>query len=168
MLKSPIETPDISSDHLKELFIYWQKIRADKSMPRRQDFSPADVPHLLPYISLVNVEYGNDTEHTQQRYCCRLLGTETVKALGKDVTGKYLDEVPEVSVLKERFDWLVENKTPYFIRGQLVWSQKSFLNYEAVGLPLSNNDSEVNIIMYGTCYQFPQDQKSPTFGVYPQ
>ena len=154
MFKSPANRNDINSPHLQKLFEYWDGLRNGRVMPCRRDFCPTALPSVLPYISMV------DVERSPRRYKCRLLGTETVKALGKDVTGKYLHEVPEVALLGERFDWVVDNKASYTNSSHMNWSEKTFLAYEAVGLPLSQHGDDVDIIMYGTVYNL-QDNNKP-------
>ena len=154
MFKSPIKPDDIQPVELKELLLLWQTIKGDKVMPNRKDFNPAGAPRLLPHISLVDVE--NDP----RRYRFRLVGTATVKAMGRDVTGKYMDEIPGMLVMKERYDWLLEHKIPYLYKGQLVWSEKNFLDYFALGLPFSDDGHTVNLIMYGMYYIFPDDERT--------
>lgn len=144
---------DLPNDILKDIFRYWLVIKGDRPMPGRADLHPSDIVSLLPNISLI------DVEHDTQRYRMRLVGTETVKALGKDITGKYLDEVPEIEThLKSRYEWIVREKRPYVISDRLHWSSKSFLNFCSVGLPLSNEGQNVDIIMYGSCFQFPIEE----------
>ncbi|MFC7049419.1 PAS domain-containing protein [Emcibacter nanhaiensis] len=154
MFKSPIELSDIEPKALRDLFIYWNKIRGEKSMPSRKDFRPSDVPRLLPHIVMVDVEQDSG------RYLTRLVGTETVKAMGIDLTGRYVNDVPQMSVVLERYQWIVENKTPYIYTGQLAWSEKSYLEYFALGLPLSDDDKRVDIIMWGLVYYFPSEQRT--------
>ena len=143
---------DIPHDVLKDIFHYWQVMKDERAMPSRADLNPADIVSLLPHISLV------DVEHETKRYKIRLVGTETVRALGADITGKYLDELPRIEQhLKARYDWLVEKKAPYLIYDKLKWSQKSFLDFCSVGMPLSNNGRDVDIIMYGSCFHLPEN-----------
>jgi hypothetical protein len=152
MFKSPIELSDIEPDILRDLFTYWTKIKGDKSMPSRQDFRPSDVPRLLPHIVMV------DVEHDTGRFLTRLVGSETVKAMGVNNTGRYVNDIPSMAVVLERYKWIIENKIPYIYAGQLAWSEKSFLDYFALGLPLSENDDNVDIIMWGLVYHFPREE----------
>ncbi|WP_181163250.1 PAS domain-containing protein [Emcibacter nanhaiensis] len=152
MYKSPVVAEDIKPDHLKELFIYWQKIRGNKPMPSRADFHPEELPAVLPHIVLFDV-----SDKKPYRYFTRLVGTETVRAMGFDFTGKYLDEIPSLSAVQERFDWISENGTPYYYQGKLVWSEKSYMDYCTLALPFSNDGKKVNILMYGTDYYLPDD-----------
>ncbi|MFC7050139.1 PAS domain-containing protein [Emcibacter nanhaiensis] len=151
MFKSPVNLSDIESNVLKELFLYWCKIRGARSIPRRKDFRPIDVPHLLPYIAMVNVE--QDTK----KYQIRLVGTETAEVTGKSIIGQYLDDIPGMSKSVDRFDWVVKEKLPYLYHGRLSWSEKDFLEYDALGLPFSNDNFAVNIIMAGLVYSFPSE-----------
>jgi hypothetical protein len=154
MFKSPITPEDIPPEELKELLRLWQKIKGEKFMPSRKDFNPAVATRLLPHISLV------DVENSPRRYRFRLVGSATVKAMGRDVTGKYMDEIPGMENMRERYDWLVENKVPYLYKGQLVWSAKNFLDYFALGLPFSEDGHDVSLIMYGMYYLFPDDERT--------
>jgi len=142
---------DIPHDVLKDIFHYWQVVKDERAMPSRADLNPADIASLLRYLSLV------DVDRKEKRYRMRLVGTETVRALGADITGKYLDELPRIERhLKARYDWIVKEKRPYMIIGKLQWSQKSFLDFCSIGLPLSNNGHDVDIIMYGSCFHLPE------------
>ncbi len=115
---------------------------------------------ILPHVSLVDVEYAPG------RYKFRLVGTESVKAMGHDVTGKYLDELPMLDrYLKDRYDWMVENKRPYIYSDKLKWSEKSFLNYSTISMPLSRNERDVDIILFGMFYHFPKDKQTEPYPV---
>ena len=154
MFKSPIELSDIEPEILQELFQYWEKIKGGKSMPARKDFRPADVPRLLPHIVMV------DVEHDTGRFLTRLVGTETVKAMGVDLTGRYVNDIPSMSVVLDRYLWVIEKKIPYIFAGKMAWSEKSYLDYFALGLPLSEDDEKVDIIMWGLTYYFPTEERT--------
>ncbi|WP_417321196.1 PAS domain-containing protein [Emcibacter sp.] len=154
MFISPVKLSDIEVEHLQDLYRYWQKIRGDQDMPRRKDFRPEKVPSLLPYLALF------DVKGMPYRYYARLVGTETVKAMGYDFTGKYLDEVPPLSAVKERFDRIADNGIPYLYSGKLVWSDKSYMDYCTLALPFSNDGTKVDIIMYGTDYRIPARERT--------
>ena len=154
MFKSPVIEADIKPDHLKKLFLYWEKIRGEKSMPSRKDFHPEDIPLILPHIAMF------DVSAPPLRYYARLVGTETVKAIGFDFTGKYLDEVPSLSAVLERFNQIAETGVPYVYEGKLVWSEKSFMDYCTLALPFSSDGTTVDKLMYGTDYYFPNEERT--------
>lgn len=156
--KKDFSVDDLPNNVLKDIYRYWQEMKGSRNMPSRADLNPADIVSLLPHIVLVDVE--PDTG----RYKYRLIGTETVKVMGFDVTGKYLNQYPAIEEsLKGRYDWLVKEKTPYLYFNRLKWTEKDFLEYYALGLPLSNNGQDVNILMFGMYYQFPKGKGSEFF-----
>lgn len=144
------EIDDISNDKMRCIYEYWLKIKGDRSIPSREDINPADITSVLPHITLVRVEEGT------RRYKLTLVGSENVKVTKGDMTGKYLDEIPLLhKYAKERYDWVVENKRPYIYQGELNWSEKEYLDYSIIGLPLSNDNNEVNGIMFAGFYYYP-------------
>ncbi|MFC7050200.1 PAS domain-containing protein [Emcibacter nanhaiensis] len=150
MFMYPVEFSDLKHDVHKELFQYWNKIRGTRSMPRRKDFEPTEVPNVLKHILMVNVEQATG------RYLIRLLGSETVQALGADPTGQYVDSIPVISRVVERCNWIVENKIPYYYQGNVEWSEKNFLEYRSITFPFSDDGETVDIIMAAMVYLFPE------------
>ena len=149
------EIDDLPNSIIRDIFQYWLNIKGNRPMPSRADLDPSDIVSLLPHISLI------DVERESGRYKMRLIGTETVKAMGIDVTGKYLDDFPLIDrALKENYDWLVKEKRPYINFDKLKWSSKSYMDYYALGLPLSRNGTDVDILMFGMYYQFPKDKRT--------
>jgi len=155
MLKENFTLNDLPNDTLRSIYRYWLDIKGDRLMPSRADLNPADIVELLPCLCLLDVENGGN------RYRMRLIGSDTVKAMNIDATGKYLDEFPFVEqILKSKYDWLVEKRRPYFHFDKLRWSSKSYMDYYAVGLPLSSNGTDVDILMFGTYYLFPEETRA--------
>ena len=106
----------------------------------------------------------HDVENKTGRFRFRLLGSESVNVLDMDLTGKYLDEIPQMDqLIKTRCQFLVKEKRPYLYFDQLKWSRKSFLDYYALGLPLSSNGKDVDILLYGMYYLFPSEKRSEFF-----
>ena len=104
-IASPRHLPTI-----KQLHEYWILCCGNRAMPRRADIDPADIPHLLPKIYLVDIEPAP----FRVRY--RVVGTDAVEWQGRDFTGHYLDELrfnkpDEVLTLYRR---AAEEKAPIF------------------------------------------------------
>lgn len=155
MFNKKFNADDLPNNILRDIYQYWLDMKGDKLMPSRADLNPGDIVQLLPHLSLVDVEKETG------RYKMRLIGTETVKAMSIDLTGKYLDELPLIEdLLKNNYDWLVKNKQPYMNFDKLKWSRKSYLDYYAIGLPLSSNGTDVNILMFGMYYQYPSEKRT--------
>ena len=81
-IASPRHLPSI-----KQLHDYWSLCRGNRTMPRRADIDPADIPHLLSRVLLV------DIERAPFRVRYRVVGTDAAEWQGRDFTGNYLDEV---------------------------------------------------------------------------
>jgi hypothetical protein len=79
---------DLRDDPLLAALVdYWERKRGERAMPRRRDIDPLDMPRpLLPHLELV--EFGDGG---RPRY--RLVGTAIVDAMGRDMTGRFLDTV---------------------------------------------------------------------------
>src|ERR1700719_3940275 len=81
----PAASP-ITDPRLRQAHDYWRSKVAGRTMPRRADIDPTEIPKLLPDVMLVDVL-------PQGRYRYRLIGTENTQAQGMNATGCYLDEV---------------------------------------------------------------------------
>jgi hypothetical protein len=71
----------------RQLFEYWLDRAAGAAMPARRDIRPADIPHLLPNISLM------DILRSPCRMRFRLAGTRVRDIYDREVTGLYLDDI---------------------------------------------------------------------------
>ena len=160
MLSENFNIDDMPNGVIRDIYQYWLNMKGERPMPSRADLDPADIAKLLQHINLIDVEPETG------RYRMRLIGSETVKAMGLDVTGEYLDDFPLIEgLLKERYDWVVKNRRPYFNFGKLKWSKKSYLEYYSLGLPLSHDGENVNMLMIAIYYQFPKEQRTEIYGL---
>ena len=158
MLNKKFTRDDLPNTIMRDIYQYWLGMKGNRPMPSRADLNPVDLGKLLPHLSLI------DVEHKTGRYKFRLIGTETVKGFGVEFTGKYLDEIPQMDqLIKTRCQFLVKEKRPYLYFDQLKWSRKSFLDYYALGLPLSSNRKDVDILLYGMYYLLPSEKRSEFF-----
>lgn len=71
-----IPLTDITSNDLRELVEYWDRIRGDRCLPMRSDFDPVEIPKLLRNIRLLDVEkdglfrfrlYSSDSTNPDER-----------------------------------------------------------------------------------------------------
>ena len=150
-ISSPRHLPTI-----KELHDYWTLCRGRRRMPRRSDIDPADIPHLLPNIFLV------DIERAPFRVKYRVVGTNAVEWQGHDFTGYYLDEVrfnkpDEILALYRR---AVEEGVPTFRSGTCQMPNGVTRALETAILPLSDDDEHVTQCLAIEDYR---DVSDPTF-----
>src|SRR6185312_7513509 len=74
-------------ERITQLYCHWISMHPARGvLPGRQHFDPVDVPQLLSALWLVNVH------RHPLRFQCRLLGTEQVRIMGRDVSGQWMDE----------------------------------------------------------------------------
>ena len=71
----------------RQLFEYWLERAGGRPMPARRDIRPADIPHLLPNISLI------DIQRSPCRLRFRLAGTRVRDIYDREVTGLYLEDI---------------------------------------------------------------------------
>jgi len=152
---SEIEDPSVielplgpTHQPLKDLFAYWENKKSTLSAPPRSAICPDELPAtLLPYLALVDV-IGESP-----RFRVRLFGTRLAMAYGEDVTGRYLDEIDLSSIGPDILAYLttmVRECRPQAVRAHL-WKKtdQRHIEYERIGLPLSENGSSVNMILCG-------------------
>jgi len=79
--------PPACDDRVAELYRYWRSIQpAEDRLPGRQHVDPLAIPRLLPWLRLY------DVQRAPLRFRYRLVGTESVRLLGRDPTGQWFDE----------------------------------------------------------------------------
>lgn len=71
----------------RQLYDYWLEKAAGRIMPDRQDIRPADIPRLLPHLSLIEV-LPDDS-----RCRIRLAGTRLRDVYDREITGLYIDDL---------------------------------------------------------------------------
>jgi hypothetical protein len=71
----------------RQLFDYWLQRAAGVAMPARRDIQPADIPHLLPNVSLIEIH------RCPCRMRFRLAGTRVRDIYDREVTGLYLEDI---------------------------------------------------------------------------
>jgi hypothetical protein len=145
--KVTIEPNPASADHaaLRAVKDYWNEKRGDRRMPARRDVLPGELKAYLPQILLVDVLPGA----TDFRY--RLVGSRLRPYFPREATGKTMREAlapfgaETVSSTIEVYR-TVAGCTPLRITGpgHLYAQQSKF--FEAMLLPLSDDDKDVNMI----------------------
>ena len=79
----------LRSAELLDLADYWDRLRGDRGMPRREDIDTADLERHAPRLLLV------DVWPSPLRFGLRLVGTELEDMVGRRMTGEVLtDETP--------------------------------------------------------------------------
>lgn len=137
--------PDLKFDEpaLGELLAYWQGKRRGRPMPARGDIDPLDLPGHMGHLCLIDVELA------PRRLRYRLLGSVVTEALGRDMTGRYFDEIYADDALADAnraLEWIIEQRAPLRSHGRVLYKDKSHYRYETLNLPLSEDGETVNMI----------------------
>jgi hypothetical protein len=130
---------------LRVFYDYWRAIHPATGLPRRQDFDPTRVPDLLPGIWLL------DVQHVPFRLRYRLVGTRIVTAIGREVTGLWLDEahrhIAGEAWYLERYRRVVTSAVPSRRRGRvLLWRHDDYRAMENLVVPFADDGSTPNIL----------------------
>lgn len=131
---------------LQRLIGYWQDRRAERRFPRRHDIDPIDLRFMLERIALVEVHEG-----TRRRYRLRVVGSWWVQKYGFEPTGIWLDDWPNPEQLKlvlTTYERLITLRQPLVLMRD-HWIDEKLLSYEAVLLPLSEDDAQISMIVAG-------------------
>lgn len=132
---------------LDELFLYWDARRNGRFAPSRADIDPVDIPHLLSRIFIWEVE------HDPRDYIMRLFGTELARRLNRDFTGQRFTEIFRGKIAKaiwQEYDHVVRTG-PVSGRRTAEWTDREFLTYWYLLLPLSSDGARVDRIL-GAAY----------------
>lgn len=122
---------------------YWDSKRQGRRMPSRADLDPREMPRLLPNVILVDVVAPDN------RLKIRLAGTLVVDVYGMDYTGHYLDELffgEQRSKVLADYGTVVGNRQPHVDDHRFVNVRNTAYDIERIILPLSDNDSGVNML----------------------
>jgi len=132
---------------LAAIHTYWESKRHGRRMPSRGDIVPAELTVHLPQILLADVlEGGRDFRY-------RLLGTRLTRYFPKGATGKTFTEALApfgsltVSGTISVYRTIVNERQPALVRGPGEYYHQDTKTFEAVLMPLSDDDSVVNMII---------------------
>lgn len=128
---------DIQSPMLSRLHDLWRRKHVEGNLPARGDFDPVEMRDCLGHIFII--ESVPDIDNF--RYT--LIGTNIVKWVGVDNTGKLVDEVFDER-MRLFYKVLQARKVPVRTTGPVVWRDKEHVNYELIVLPLSDDKRTAN------------------------
>lgn len=138
-------------ERIVQLHAYWsEKKRLRGRLPGRQDIDPLDLKGLLRWIWLLDVE-----RTPSLRFRFRLLGTAHVQAMGRDVTGRYLDEAfPEInnSASLEDYVSVARSGKASYRYGAAQYHVPEYRMIERLMLPLAGDGETVDMILAITVY----------------
>ena len=122
------------------LLEHWQSRFRGELLPCRAQFDPLQLKEHLGHLIILKA----DAAHNDFRY--RLVGTEIVEQIGRDVTGKLIGEAYDARAVKV-IKYLAEHRIPGRIFGRVDWQEKDYLHYETLLLPLADDGYNVDCLL---------------------
>jgi PAS domain-containing protein len=141
----PILDPSLWHPRAQRLYHYWRSIAPPGALPGRQHLDPVDIPDLLSCLWLLDVQ----REPFRLRY--RLAGTTIIEAIGREVTGQWLDEahpkIEDRAGFLARYSGVVENGQPSWRKGYpRLWTHRDFGAVENLLLPFARDGRTVDML----------------------
>jgi hypothetical protein len=135
---------EISHPILRHAGLYWQSKLRPGRLPSRADIDPIEVPALLPYLYLL------DVERNPIRFRFRLIGTKIVEWAGRDATGQHLDSMDygeHGPALAAEYRTVVESGLPRHDRRHARWPKREHRYYHRMILPLASDGRVVDMLL---------------------
>lgn len=143
------DSSEIADPRLCCLYEYWDAKRGDRPAPTRREIDPVEIPELLGFINLFEVQ------DEPRDFKVRLNGSEIVEILGQEITGKYCSSVisgQDAISCKKAFDICVDQRRPAIVQTSLAFCGKPYLGQTIVVLPLSSDGERVDMIITAHSY----------------
>lgn len=141
-------TPEEADPRLQGLHAYWRAKAPAPLLPSRQAVDPLELKDLLGQLMLVDVvrEAGHPP-----RFRYRLFGSGYTFYHGRDLTGKWVDEVAEPTFrddLLNVYAFAAREARPGFYAYDYILEAERH-RFHAALLPLAENGRDVDMVM--TC-----------------
>ncbi|MDE2229971.1 MAG: PAS domain-containing protein [Alphaproteobacteria bacterium] len=130
----------LSDPILLQVGRYWRDKLPGAALPSRASIDPVEIPHLLPYLMLW------DVERSPLRFRSRLIGTSIVRLAGRDATGRYLDAIDQDDAIASEFRAVVEAGLPRYQVRRAHWPNTEYTHYGRLLLPLAADGRTVDMI----------------------
>lgn len=125
---------------------YWRSKCKSGRVPNREDILPSEIAKQLPMTTIV--ERTGNTDNRRYKY--RLAGTGFWDLYDGEIQGRYLDDLPigcRKVYWEKIYDRVIMNAKPYVGVTRLNTPNKSHLAQFWVRLPLSDNGTDINMIL---------------------
>ena len=135
---------------VREVAAYWGAKLDDRMMPARRDLDPlTEIPHLARNLILIDVGPAPDA------LTVRLQGTEIVRQLRTELTGRPVDTAAFGAAALDSIRRAVATRAPEELHGDLGWCDRAFIRFEAGFYPLSSSGNRIDM-MLGAMFFAPQ------------
>jgi hypothetical protein len=139
----------IKHPKLRQLFDYWDGKRGGRELPARADLDPVEMRFVMGNTILIDVIDGEPLQ-----FRIRLHGTNLSEHVRFDLTGKMLDELPQVEfrdLTRLSFTKVATTKQPLHAQRDRILDDRP-RRYETIILPLSSDGEKVDMLLCGLFY----------------
>jgi hypothetical protein len=146
-VQSEIDPKELRNPILAFLRQYWELKRGPRAMPARADIKPSEMKEYLGWIILIDVLPAFDD------FRFRMIGTRVSQYFLADATGQtmrealaaYGDQVINGVIATHKKT--ARDRVVVRAHGGAGWLGRSFLDFDAIYLPLSDDGESVNMIL---------------------
>ena len=138
---------------------YWQAKRGSRTMPGRNDISPAQLKLQLPQILLVDVvDDGRDFRY-------RLVGSRLRDFFHSEPSGQLMSETlasfgaDTLNATLDAYGTAFKRRAPVRLTGAGSWFGQSTKLFDAYLAPLSDDGESVNMILGSFVFEWDHDQE---------
>lgn len=132
----------LPNERFKDAYGFWLNARGDFELPPQSAIKPENLPAgKLPRFTIVSVE------GMPRRFRYRLLGSMVTRAWGEDLTGRFVDEMPNGYEMAERMEQCAQSRKPYYSQGPLKYAIYDFRSFEVLVMPFAGPDNEVSRLL---------------------
>jgi len=128
---------------LRRLYDYWESRRAGRRYPARSDIDPVEFSFALGNVTLIEVLYN------PVRFKFRLMGSLMAQRVGRDLTGKMVDELPNPAyrdLLLTAYRQAIETGLPNTaLYEQTIEGRPR--QFEVLRLPLAEDGQTINMLL---------------------
>ena len=133
----------IKTSVVRQAYAYWRSKQTGELLPGRADIRPEDVPHLLPYLFLV------DVTRRPIAFRFRLVGTAFNEWSGREYTGVALTQQefgPHWRRVFDDYTLAVRRAEPRYAAYQAPWVSREHRYYERIVAPLATDGRRVDML----------------------
>ena len=143
-------TSEFDDPRLNDIHRYWLAKYRNGRLPRRADIKPGELGSDVRHVNLI------DVLHAPLRFRHRLVGSAIIEWVGRDATGRMIDESLYGPATEETIASLarvVATRRAFRRLERLDWNNQKWLMMESVELPLAGNDGRIEMILRGAVFR---------------
>ncbi|MBG53531.1 MAG: PAS domain-containing protein [Alphaproteobacteria bacterium] len=146
-----VEGEALKSADLKDMLVYWNKVRDGMPLPVASSLNPAHISRHLSQVFLLQVEYD------PLKFTFRLIGEDPTTAFGVNASGLEVESIMSEGVqagkmMHDLYAWIVEQRQPMSFSGPNPTLKEGYNFHEVVYLPFSDGGANIVRILGAGVY----------------